>query len=74
MIILVDQNGDLLSGLRLRYRQLESSFLTARTRLNSIMRTLKRPLWVISRHRVTSASCLLFPSKRTFISPSVHVR
>ena len=26
------------------------------------------PLWVISRHRVTSASCPLFPSKRTFIS------
>ena len=24
------------------------------------------PLWVMSRHRVTSASCPLFPSKRTF--------
>jgi hypothetical protein len=23
------------------------------------------PLWVISRHRVTSASCLLYPPKRT---------
>ena len=26
------------------------------------------PLWVMSRHRVTSGSCPLFPSKRTFIS------
>ena len=26
------------------------------------------PLWVISRHRLTSASCPLFPSKRTFIN------
>ena len=28
----------------------------------------RRPLWVISGHRLTSASCPLFPSKRTFIS------
>ena len=28
----------------------------------------KCPLWVMSRHRVTSASCPLLPSKRTFIS------
>ena len=26
------------------------------------------PLWVMSRYRVTTASCPLFPSKRTFIS------
>jgi len=26
------------------------------------------PLWVIGRHRVTSASCPLFPSKRIFVS------
>jgi hypothetical protein len=26
------------------------------------------PLWVKSRHRIASASCPLFPSKRTFIS------
>ena len=26
------------------------------------------PLWVKSRHRVTSASCPLFPSKQTFIN------
>ena len=31
---------------------------------------LSFPLWVISGHRVTSASCQLFPSKRTFISAS----
>ena len=34
----------------------------------------KCPLWVISRHCITSASCPLFPSKRTFISDGVHVR
>ena len=31
-------------------------------------RTYTCPLWVMSGHRVTSASCPLFPSKRTFIS------
>ena len=30
--------------------------------------TLGCPLWVMSRHRVTSASCPLFPLNRTFIS------
>ena len=28
------------------------------------------PLWVISRHRVTPASCPLYPQKRTFVSAS----
>ena len=27
-------------------------------------------LWVMSRHRVTSASCPIFPSKQTFVSTS----
>ena len=26
------------------------------------------PLWVMIRHRVTSASCLFFPSKQTFLA------
>ena len=30
----------------------------------------QRPLWVISGNGVTSASCPLFPSKRTFVSAS----
>jgi hypothetical protein len=46
MIMVVDQNGDLLSGFPSDgIGQLESSFPTARTRLNSITRMLKRPLW-----------------------------
>ena len=35
---------------------------------------LDRPLWVISRHSPASASCPLFPSKRTFIRRGLHVR
>ena len=71
MIMVVDQNGDLLSGCPSDgIRQLESSFLTARTWPNSITRTLKRPLWVKSDIAYSSAPCPLFPSKRTFISAS----
>src|SRR6478672_7490616 len=33
-----------------------------------IARKIFPDFWIISRHRVTSASCPLFPSKRTFIS------
>ena len=62
MIMVVDQNGDLLSGFPCDgIGQLELSFPTAKNRPNSITRKLKRPLWVICGHTDKSAPCPLYP-------------
>ena len=38
--------------------------------MQRLPRACQCPLWVMSRHRATSASCPFFPSKQTFVSAS----